>query len=184
TLVALSMGMMMGALVLAATIVSYVVDAWSQRKPIMVVLGTASSVLVGLTVGIPFGLAVTMIAPKESALSLLSLIGGVSVANLLKADDEANSQSSQRYRFLSPIAGGLFSALVAGILINSMLESAKLFALVTFGVMAQQRLLSGLGIEQVPENVPKILSVGIGFYARHFLAIGVCASAAMLLKLL
>lgn len=194
TLIALSIGMMMCALVLAATIVSYAVDAWNQRKPSIVLIGTGSSILVGLIIGTLFGLAAIMGMPKENASLLLSLIAGLGIVNLMATpngranshnENEDGKMGSERGGELMFLLGALFGALLSagltGILIKSASESIKLFVLVIVGAVAQ-RFLARLSIIQAPENAPKMLSVGIGFYTRHFLTLGMCASIALLLK--
>lgn len=197
TLIALSIGMMMCALVLAATIVSYAVDAWNQRKPSIILIGTGSSIGIGSIIGVLFGLASMMSMPKENALSLLSLIGGLGAASLIaSSDDEAGNRSeSEGWRencggkrvdkLARFIAGALLGALLggglAGVLTSSAMESVKAFMLVMIGAAAR-RPLAKLSISEAPETAPKILSIGIGFYTRHFLTIGICAPAALLLR--
>lgn len=191
TLSALSIGMVMGTLVAAATVVSYAVDAWHQRKPSLIFAGTASSILAGTVVGIPFGLTTMMSATKTDASLLLALIVGLGVATSLLPEPscrQPNMVSKRQSVILQELAcstcGAMLAGMFAGALTRNILSAVEAFWLVICGSVVGHRLMHSLSVDKAAtsQDAPKFIAFGVGLYARNFLALGVCASIALLLK--
>ena len=186
TLIALSIGIMMGILVIAATVVSYAVDVWHNRKLQPLLFGTASSALIGAFVGVAFGFMNSLSAPDGKPVFLLSIILGLGITSYSSLMDEEDKE--RRMKVTAHVAqilvGAVLSAVAMWVLSMNVRGMIEAFALVIIGAVTQRYLSSIIASASVPipKEAPKLMVGWIGFYTAHFLPLGVCILLASLIE--
>ncbi|MFA4015490.1 MAG: hypothetical protein RUDDFDWM_000573 [Candidatus Fervidibacterota bacterium] len=186
TLIALSIGIMMGILVIAATIVSYAADVWHHRKLQPLLFGVTSSVLIGTLIGVVFGLMNLLGAPDGKPELLFSIIIGLGIASYSCLVNETSEECRKKamVHAVQMLVGATLSAIIVWVLSANVRGMIEAFVLIIIGAVMQRYLsfaLAGTSVP-IPKEAPKLMVGWIGFYTGYFLPFGVCVLLASLIE--
>ena len=196
TLIALSLGVMMGVLVITAALISYIMQSWRERNWRILILGAVTSIIVGAVTGISFGLLCIMGPPNANPMLLAALIAGLGIATCNNGhatrghEGNATASSEQckvkKRRIITAIftaLGIVASALIAYLSSHRQYDAIIVSSLVLMGVIMRALITPWLRKHEIskPEIAPRIVVFNVGWYMQHFAALGITAAIAALI---
>lgn len=196
TLIALSLGVMMGVLVITAALISYIVQSWRERNWRILIFGTATSIIVGVVAGISFGLLCIMGPPNTNPMLLAALIAGMGIAvydnggatrkhegDTVASSAQRNAQKRRVSSVIFTVLGIIAAALIAYLSSHRRYDAIIMSGLVLLGAIVRALITAWLRGREIsePEIAPRIVVFNVGWYTQHFAALGIAAAIAALI---